>query len=154
MITQEKRKLTGKQTKFCQEYVLDLNATQAALRAGYSANCCNPIGSQNLAKVSIRDEISRLQAIEREKRGFTVEDAHKLYEHAYDVAESRGQSGAMVGASTGIARLYGMDKDSGGGREQTVIIIGPKAPVKAIESVPVASKGLLEGEAADVDGQS
>ena len=39
-----------------------------------------------------------------------------------------------------------MDKDSGGGREQTIIIIGPKAPVKAIESVPVAPKGLIEGD--------
>ena len=137
-------KLTDKQQKFCEEYVLDLNATQAALRAGYCANSVKQIGSENLSKLAIRGEITSLQAIEREKRGFTVEDAHKLYAHAYDVAESARQSGAMVGASTGIARLYGMDKDSGGGREQTVIIIGPKQAVKAIESQPVALDKQIE----------
>jgi hypothetical protein len=99
-----------------------------------------------LVKIGIRSEINRLQAIERKKRGFTVDDAHNLYKHAYDVAELAKQSGAMVGASTGIARLYGMDKDSGGGREQTIIIIGPKAPAKAVESDVVASEGLIEGD--------
>lgn len=139
-------KLTDKQQKFCEEYVLDLNATQAALRAGYCARTVNKTGPANLVKVGIRQRISQLQAENREKRGFTVEDVHQLYERAYEKADSCNQTGAMVGASTGIARLYGMDKDSGGGREQTIIVIGPKAPVKAIESVPVASEGLIEGD--------
>lgn len=139
-------KLTDKQKKFCEEYVLDLNATQAALRAGYCANSAKQIGSENLSKLAIRGEITRLQAFEREKRGFTIEDAHNMYEEDRNFARSCKQSSAMVSATTGIARLYGMDKDSGGGREQTIIIIGPKVPVRAIESQPVASDKLLEGE--------
>lgn len=55
-------KLTDKQLRFCEEYIVDLNATQAALRAGYCAKTVNPQGSQNLAKLSIQKEISRLKA--------------------------------------------------------------------------------------------
>ena len=60
-------KLTDKQQRFCEEYLIDLNATQAALRAGYCPRTANPQGSQNLAKLSIRNEIQRLKA-ERSER--------------------------------------------------------------------------------------
>ena len=59
-------KLTPKQKRFCDEYLIDLNATQAAIRAGYSEKTANEIGTQNLAKVSIREYIdSRLNTKER-----------------------------------------------------------------------------------------
>lgn len=59
-------KLTPKQKRFCDEYLIDLNATQAAIRAGYSEKTANEIGAQNLAKVSIREYIdSRLNEKER-----------------------------------------------------------------------------------------
>lgn len=58
---EEEIKLTDKQEKFCQEYCIDLNATQAAIRAGYSENTANEIGSQNLAKVSIQNRIAQLR---------------------------------------------------------------------------------------------
>ncbi len=60
-------KLTDRQRRFCTEYIIDLNATQAALRAGYSAKTVNPQGSQNLAKINIQTEIQRLKAA-RSKR--------------------------------------------------------------------------------------
>lgn len=60
-------KLSDKQQRFCEEYIIDLNATQAALRAGYCAKTVNPQGSQNLAKLSIQAEIQRLKDI-RAKR--------------------------------------------------------------------------------------
>ena len=59
--------LTRKQKAFVEEYLIDLNATQAAIRAGYSANCANEQGSQNLAKLSIMQAISERMA-ERSKR--------------------------------------------------------------------------------------
>jgi phage terminase small subunit len=43
-------KLTPKQARFVEEYLLDLNATQAAIRAGFSARTANKIGAQLLAK--------------------------------------------------------------------------------------------------------
>ena len=60
-------KLTDKQELFCKEYVIDLNATQAAKRAGYSEHTANEIGSQNLAKVSIQERIAKLRKKTLEK---------------------------------------------------------------------------------------
>ena len=39
-------KLTPKQARFCEEYLVDLNATQAAIRAGYSVESAGSIGSE------------------------------------------------------------------------------------------------------------
>lgn len=50
-------KMTAKQQRFCDEYLIDLNATQAAIRAGYSENTARQIGTENLTKPSIREYI-------------------------------------------------------------------------------------------------
>ncbi len=60
-------KLEGKQKRFCEEYLIDLNATQAAIRAGYSVNCAGEIGYENLKKPHVADYVQKLQA-ERSKR--------------------------------------------------------------------------------------
>ena len=60
-------KLTDKQQCFVSEYLIDLNATQAAIRAGYSVKTANEQGSQNLAKLSIQQAIAE-QMAERSKR--------------------------------------------------------------------------------------
>jgi len=59
--------LSPKQERFCQEYLLDLNATQAAIRAGYSEATARSIGSENLSKPDIAARISELKA-ERSER--------------------------------------------------------------------------------------
>lgn len=66
-------KLTAKQELFISEYMKDLNATQAAIRAGYSEKTANRIASENLTKLDIKNEIEiRLQ--ERAKNnGITAE---------------------------------------------------------------------------------
>lgn len=61
------RKLTDKQQRFVEEYLIDLNATQAAIRAGYSVKTANEQGSQNLAKLSIQQAIAERMA-ERSRR--------------------------------------------------------------------------------------
>ena len=60
-------RLTPKQARFCEEYLVDLNATQAAIRAGYSVESAGSIGSENLAKPAIRAWIETAMA-ERSKR--------------------------------------------------------------------------------------
>lgn len=52
-------KLTPKQIKFIDEYLIDLNATQAAIRAGYSKKTAQRIGSENLSKPLIQEEIQK-----------------------------------------------------------------------------------------------
>ena len=58
----EDTKLTAKQERFCYEYCIDFNATQAAIRAGFSEKTANRIGSENLSKLVIQNKISTLQA--------------------------------------------------------------------------------------------
>lgn len=53
-------KFTNKQRLFCHEYLVDLNATQAAIRSGYSAKTAKQIGFENLTKPDLRKEIDRL----------------------------------------------------------------------------------------------
>jgi phage terminase small subunit len=50
----EKPALNDRQILFCEEYLVDLNATQAAIRAGYSRKTARAIGSENLTKPDIR----------------------------------------------------------------------------------------------------
>lgn len=55
-----KPKLTPKQEMFCKEYLIDLNATQAAIRAGYSEKTAKTIAGQNLSKLAISERIQEL----------------------------------------------------------------------------------------------
>ena len=59
--------MTEKQKRFVEEYLIDLNATQAAIRAGYSPDTAKSIGSENLTKPDITAQIARAMA-ERSRR--------------------------------------------------------------------------------------
>lgn len=62
MADEEKEiKLTAKQERFCEEYIIDLNATQAAIRAGYSSDTAYSIGSENLKKPEIQNFLATLK---------------------------------------------------------------------------------------------
>ncbi len=60
-------KLTPKQKRFVEEYLIDLNATQAAIRAGYSAKTADRIGPELLGKTCVSEEVKQALA-ERSKR--------------------------------------------------------------------------------------
>ena len=53
--------MTPRQEKFCVEYLIDLNATQAAIRAGYSKRTAEALASRLLRNVNIRSRIKELQ---------------------------------------------------------------------------------------------
>jgi len=59
--------LTDKQDMFCREYLIDLNATQAAIRAGYSDKTANRTASENLSKPDIQNRIAELKAQRNEQ---------------------------------------------------------------------------------------
>lgn len=52
--------LTDKQEMWCNEYLVDLNATQAAMRAGYSEDTAKQMGSENLSKPCLLARLSEL----------------------------------------------------------------------------------------------
>lgn len=65
--------LTPKQAQFVREYLIDLNATQAAIRAGYSAKTAEWIGPQLLTKSHVASAVGAAQQKRGEKTGVTAE---------------------------------------------------------------------------------
>lgn len=61
--------MTKKQKLFVEEYLIDLNATQAAIRAGYSPDTAQQMGSENLSKPVIKNAIDRVIADRSRRTG-------------------------------------------------------------------------------------
>ncbi len=59
--------MTSKQQRFVEEYLIDLNATQAAIRAGYSKKTARAVGSENLTKPDIRAAVAEAQQARSER---------------------------------------------------------------------------------------
>lgn len=93
-------KLTDKQQRFCEEYIIDLNATQAAIRAGYSEKTAQQVGSENLSKPVIAELIHSLKAERSEKLTIDAEWVLKSAKEVFDrcmqyepVMDSNGATG-------------------------------------------------------------
>ena len=65
--------LNQKQEQFCQEYLVDLNATQAAIRAGYSKRTAATIGYENMRKPEITERIAEIQASALDTNEITID---------------------------------------------------------------------------------
>ena len=68
-----KNRLTPKQRRFCEEYLIDLNATQAAIRAGYSEKTAEVIGFENLRKPNIAEYIKKHMDKRQERTEITAD---------------------------------------------------------------------------------
>ena len=86
-------KLTAKQQRFCDEYLIDLNATQAAIRAGYSEKNARNIASENLAKPNIREYIDARMA---EKEKSLIADQDEVLRYLTSVLRGESQSTEIV----------------------------------------------------------
>jgi phage terminase small subunit len=75
--------LTPKQEMFCQEYLVDMNAKNAAIRAGYSEDTAQEQGSRLLSNVKVAERIAALQAERSERTEITVD---KVLEQYWDIA--------------------------------------------------------------------
>ena len=84
-------KMTAKQRRFCDEYLIDLNATQAAIRAGYSKKTAYSIGEENLKKPELKKYIDSRMA---EKESELIADQDEVLK--YLTAVMRGQTQAEV----------------------------------------------------------
>lgn len=65
--------MTKKQKRFCEEYLIDLNATQAAIRAGYSPESAGAIGAENLTKPEIQRAVAKEMAERSRRTGVNAE---------------------------------------------------------------------------------
>jgi len=129
-----KKKLTAKQEMFCREYLIDLNATQAAIRAGYSEKTSQIIGSENLSKPLVADYISELMTEREESTRIDAEwvlkTAHEVVERCMQVAPVRHPNGDKVQDEDGNP-VYGFDpKNVIAGLQ----VIGKHVNVKAFDN--------------------
>ncbi len=85
--------MTEKQKRFADEYLIDLNATQAAIRAGYSAKTARSAGNRLLTKVDIKKYIDeQLTMIHSEKTA----DAQEVIEYLTSVMRGESQGEELV----------------------------------------------------------
>ena len=101
--------MTEKQKRFADEYLIDCNATQAAIRAGYSEKTARAIGNENLTKPDIKTYIDeRLEKMSSEK----IADAAEVIKYLTSVM--RGESTAEVvvveGCGDGYSEARRVDK--------------------------------------------
>lgn len=93
--------LTAKQKLFCHEYLIDLNATQAAIRAGYSKKTAYSIGSENLSKPEILEFINKAkeERIEEVKvdANWVLQAAVEVHERCMQHEEVKDQDGVGTG---------------------------------------------------------
>ena len=76
--------LSEKQKRFVSEYLIDLNATQAAIRAGYSAKTARSVGSENLTKPDIAAAIAEGQAKAAERAEWTAAERMASLKEIFD----------------------------------------------------------------------
>lgn len=105
--------LTDKQARFIDEYLIDSNATQAAIRAGYSVDSARQLGSDTLSKPYIQDAIAEGRAKIAERNAITIDDLLNELEQARTAAltSETAQSSAAVAATMGKAKMLGFLTD-------------------------------------------
>lgn len=92
--------LSGKQSAFVREYLIDLNGTQAAIRAGYSPRSAAETASENLRKPNIQEAIAERVRANSEKTGITPEqvliDIQLIKQDAMRATRDKEGNEAMV----------------------------------------------------------
>lgn len=92
------REMTAKQKRFCDEYLIDLNATQAAIRSGYSQKTATAIGLENLTKPAIKEYIKKRMD---EKESELIADQDEVLRYFTAVMRGKTLSEIVVVENTG-----------------------------------------------------
>ncbi len=94
--------MTPRQQKFVQEYLIDLNATQAAIRAGYSPQTAKQMGAENLSKPDLRAYIDeQLERLHNEKTA----DAQEVMEHLTAVMRGEVTEEVLILVGNGVQEI-------------------------------------------------
>ena len=103
--------LTPKQDTFCREYLVDLNATAAARRAGYSNGTAHVQGPRLLANVRVAERIEELQSEAAERAEVTVDEVIEMLRQSYRDAKAANQFGPAVRSVELLGKRLGMFRD-------------------------------------------
>ena len=107
--------MTEKQKRFVEEYLIDLNATQAAIRAGYKAKNADVIGGELLRNTCVSEKIAAAIA-ERSKRTGVNQD--RVVRELAKVAFANPKS--LIDTSTGLIRRDASDEDMAAVQQITI----------------------------------
>lgn len=128
------KKLTPKRQRFCDEYLIDLNATQATIRAGYSKNGARTMGGILLSDIDISNQIVAKFAKRSESVGIT---AQKVIQDLVNIANTDyTELVETAGSAPGRFRLVDIDSLS-------------QAQRAAIKQLKFKSDGIVEVELYD-----
>ena len=98
--------MNQRQKKFCDEYLIDCNATQAAIRAGYSSKTAKQIGQRMLTNVDLKDYIdAQLERIHNEKTA----DAQEVMEYLTSVMRGEHTEQVLKLAGDGVQTVTDID---------------------------------------------
>ena len=127
-------KLTAKQEAFCLEYMKDLNATQAAIRAGYSPTSARQIADANMTKHDIAERIVELKKERSDNTkidaAYVLRQAVKLHERCMqEVKPIVDRDGEVVKDDDGN-KLYKFDAN---GAKGALELIGKHVDVNAFK---------------------
>lgn len=128
-------KLTDKQELFAREFIKDLNATQAAIRAGYSEKTARAIGCENLTKPDIQQRIAELnqERLERVQidADYVLRQAVKLHERCMQEVEPlTDRRGEEITDEQGRT-IYGFDAK---GAAAALKLVGEHITVQAFKT--------------------
>lgn len=128
-------KLTDKQELFAREFIKDLNATQAAIRAGYSEKTARAIGCENLTKPDIQQRIAELnqERLERVQidADYVLRQAVKLHERCMQEVEPlTDRRGEELKDEQGRT-IYGFDSK---GAAAALKLVGEHVTVQAFKT--------------------
>jgi phage terminase small subunit len=101
--------LTPKQQRFCEEYVVDCNGTQAAIRAGYSEKTAVEQASRLLINVKVGERINELQKSKQITTGYNAERIIAMHEEIYHAAIADKQYAPAVAVVKALTDLHGIE---------------------------------------------
>lgn len=94
--------MNAKQKRFCDEYLVDCNATQAAIRAGYSARTANEQAARLLANVSIKAYIDeKMEQLHNERTA----DAQEVLEYLTAVMRGQQTEQTLISIGEGVQKV-------------------------------------------------
>ncbi len=94
--------MNAKQKRFCDEYLVDCNATQAAIRAGYSARTANEQAARLLANVSIKAYIDeKMERLHNERTA----DAQEVLEYLTAVMRGQQTEQTLISIGDGVQKI-------------------------------------------------
>ncbi len=94
--------LTAKQQRFCDEYLIDMNITQAAIRAGYSKKTAYAIGQENLKKPMVKEYIEKRMT---EKEAALIADQTEVMQYLTSVMRGGSSSSVLARNEAGADRV-------------------------------------------------